>query len=181
MRAGRGVRSAYLAVDEDVRVHLAQLPWVGLSMLMAKRQRIRALPDDGFRPILLVHGLASGPGVFLPLQLYLRLHGRHRTYPISLPPGDMTEMAAALSAAVLKVCRVNRLGRSGRIDIVAHSMGGLVARMALERPAIRSRVGTLVTLGTPHRGTHAARYAASTPARDLRARSDDRGQQFQPS
>jgi triacylglycerol lipase len=172
MSAARTARRAYDAVDQDVRVHLAQAPFVGLSMLVAKRKPIRALPDDGARPVLLVHGLASGPGVFLPLQLYLKLRGRGRTYAISLPNEGVEQMAEALSAAVLRVCKVNRLGKSGRVDIVAHSLGGLVARLALERPSIRRRVATLVTLGTPHRGTHAARYLARSPARDLRPDSE---------
>jgi triacylglycerol lipase len=172
MRAARTARDAYYAVDEDVRVHLAQAPFVGLSMLVSKRRAIRALPDDGHRPVLLVHGFASGPGVFLPLQLYLKVHGHRRTYAVSLPNEGVEEMSAALSAAVLRVCRVNRLGKSGCVDIVAHSMGGLVARLALERPSIRRRVATLVTLGTPHGGTHAARYLAKSPARDLRPDSE---------
>jgi hypothetical protein len=35
-----------------------------------------------------------------------------------------------------------------------------------------NRVHTLVTLGTPHSGTHAARFAGSGRARDLRPDSD---------
>ena len=44
------------------------------------------------------------------------------------------------------------------MDVVAHSMGGLVSRLALRDPKTAARVHTLVTLGTPHRGTHAARF-----------------------
>ncbi|HEX9968791.1 MAG TPA: peptidoglycan DD-metalloendopeptidase family protein, partial [Acidimicrobiales bacterium] len=53
------------------------------------------------------------------------------------------------------------------IDLVAHSQGGLVARMALADGEAHG-VATLVTLGTPHRGADlasAARALPSTPVR----------------
>jgi hypothetical protein len=47
-------------------------------------------------------------------------------------------------------------------------MGGIVARLALRDPALQERVATLVTLGTPHSGTHAARFAGTARLRALR-------------
>lgn len=41
----------------------------------------------------------------------------------------------------------------GEFDIVAHSMGGIVARIYLERHSGADRVHSFVTLGTPHRGS----------------------------
>lgn len=43
------------------------------------------------------------------------------------------------------------------LALIGHSTGGLVAR-ALE-PLLRPRVRAIVTIGTPHRGTDAARFA----------------------
>jgi triacylglycerol lipase len=40
-----------------------------------------------------------------------------------------------------------------RVDLIAHSMGGLDARYALAHFGLASRVRSLVTVGTPHRGT----------------------------
>lgn len=40
-----------------------------------------------------------------------------------------------------------------RVDIVGHSMGGLVGRAYLEEKKTQSQVETFVTAGTPHRGT----------------------------
>jgi pimeloyl-ACP methyl ester carboxylesterase len=48
---------------------------------------------------------------------------------------------------------------TGDVHVVAHSMGGLVARMAypqFETPATRSRWKRTVYLGTPHGGSHSA-------------------------
>jgi len=43
-----------------------------------------------------------------------------------------------------------------KVDIVAHSMGGLVARAYIESAGYRDDVGTLITLASPHQGIPAA-------------------------
>lgn len=43
--------------------------------------------------------------------------------------------------------------RQGKFDIVAHSMGGIVARIYLDRHSGHERVASLITLGTPYRGS----------------------------
>ncbi|WP_195763554.1 esterase/lipase family protein [Duganella guangzhouensis] len=46
---------------------------------------------------------------------------------------------------------------AGRVDIIAHSMGGLDARFVLHRyPDIAQRITSLTTIGTPHRGSAVA-------------------------
>lgn len=45
-----------------------------------------------------------------------------------------------------------KLGPSQPFDIVAHSMGGLVARWLVEKLGMSWRVDDLITLGTPHHG-----------------------------
>jgi pimeloyl-ACP methyl ester carboxylesterase len=43
---------------------------------------------------------------------------------------------------------------SGRFDIIAHSMGGLVTRVAMQNyPDVSGRVDNLIELGVPHRGS----------------------------
>lgn len=44
------------------------------------------------------------------------------------------------------------------IDIVAHSMGGLVARVAIEKYGCDKYVRKIITLGTPHKGTPLGAY-----------------------
>ena len=53
------------------------------------------------------------------------------------------------------------------VVIVAHSMGGLVAR-ALSRNVGTARVAHVVTLGSPHHGTWTARFARAASAREMR-------------
>jgi triacylglycerol esterase/lipase EstA (alpha/beta hydrolase family) len=48
---------------------------------------------------------------------------------------------------------VNQKIPSGKLDLVTHSMGGIVAKLWIADHSAAARVSTLVTLGTPHRGS----------------------------
>jgi pimeloyl-ACP methyl ester carboxylesterase len=164
--------AAYNAVDPDVRRHAAHAPLVGLTHLLPTPP-IAALPDDGHRPVLFVHGLAGHPGNFAGMRTFFRISSRTRTYAIVLPGGDrIPAQATALANALKEICRANSLPETAQVDIVAHSMGGLVSRLMLDDADLRARVHTLVTLGTPHTGTWAARYASTEQTMDLRPTSE---------
>jgi triacylglycerol lipase len=47
-----------------------------------------------------------------------------------------------------------------RVNVIAHSMGGLDARYAISRLGLADRVASLVTIGTPHFGTPLADLGA---------------------
>lgn len=47
-----------------------------------------------------------------------------------------------------------------RVNIIAHSMGGVDARYAISKLGLGARVASLTTIGTPHRGTPLADAAA---------------------
>jgi len=88
------------------------------------------------------------PFSYLRLKLYLRAHGlaaEFHDYDWRLP---VAQLGSALAE------RVRAAGRT-RVAIVAHSMGGLVARAALALAGTGS-VERLVLLGTPHLGSFAA-------------------------
>jgi triacylglycerol lipase len=60
-----------------------------------------------------------------------------------------------------------------RVNVIAHSMGGLDARYAISRLGLEGRVASLVTVGTPHLGTPLADLALKgIPASAVRALSD---------
>jgi pimeloyl-ACP methyl ester carboxylesterase len=165
---GRAASSAYLAIDPDVRRHMGQLPLMGLTLLSRRTTRVEAQPNDGHRPIVFVHGLVGHPGNFLPMRKFMAFHGRKRTYALALDAAaSIPENAQAFSRFVEEVIRVNDLPADAQIDCVAHSMGGLVVRLAIETET-SARIATLVTLGSPHQGTYAARYGASRNVVELR-------------
>ncbi|MCZ7582842.1 MAG: alpha/beta fold hydrolase [Deltaproteobacteria bacterium] len=162
-------RRGYRAVDADVWREFAFVSASAYSLALPRREAVVARPDDGHLPVVLVHGLGGNRGTFWPLRLYLRAHGRRRIYSFGFPKGTVEEIAAALVDFVDDVLRANG---EKRVDIVCHSLGGLVARYALQRLGLKRKVGTLVTLATPHGGTHAARYVNTVLTRPLRPDSN---------
>jgi pimeloyl-ACP methyl ester carboxylesterase len=142
---------------------------MGLTLLSSRRRRVAALEDDGQRPIIFVHGLAGHPGNFLPMQKFFAYRGRKRTYAVGLDSVSTIQKSAdQLSSFIEEVIRVNVLSPNATVDVVAHSMGGLVARLAVQDPTTSARIATLITLGTPHLGTYAARFGGTQNLLDLR-------------
>ena len=85
---------------------------------------------------------------YLRLKFYLRTHGfaaEFHDYDWRLP---VSQLGAGLVERV-------RAGGAARVAIVAHSMGGLIARAALSLASL-GNVERLVFLGTPHGGSFAA-------------------------
>ena len=73
---------------------------------------------------------------------------------VALPAtAGVAERARALGEAV------ERLG-TGKVNLVAHSMGGLDARWWVGRLGGHRRVASLVTIAAPHRGTAVADWGA---------------------
>ena len=171
--AARAIASAYHAIDPDLRWHALQAPLAGLSALTRRPPAIASLQDDGYRPVIWIHGLGGHPGNFVGLRSSFSRRGRTRTYTLDLRGYDRVEdMATLLGDAIDRVAQCNDMHPEARIDLVAHSMGGLVARLALDSPRARRRVANLVTLGTPHEGSHLARLAATNLVLALRPGSE---------
>ena len=120
--------------------------------------------------ILLAHGvLGFGdelPGVFqlLPAIHYfncvadhLREQGHVVLEPQVDPTGSVQDRGDQLAEKILK-----QTSPSDKVHILAHSMGGLDARHAIcKRTDLVDRVATLVTIGTPHRGSPVADAVAN--------------------
>ena len=114
------------------------------------------------RPILLLHGYAQHPANFLWITRRLRRDGWSHVYTLRHAPmfGDIERSAARLGAAV---DRIRAATGAAAIDVVAHSMGGLVARAYVCARGPACGIARLVTLGTPHQGTHIFRRLAHDP------------------
>jgi triacylglycerol esterase/lipase EstA (alpha/beta hydrolase family) len=157
---------AYRSIDPDVPRHLAQVPLLAYAFLVPREAPITVGKSDGHAPLVFVHGLGAQRGCFLPMAGYLWLRGRRRRYSIDLSRGRTVEaMARRLARYVDRV--VAKTGEP-QVDLIAHSLGGVVARLALADHGLAPKVRTLITLGSPHHGTWAARYGASAAARALR-------------
>lgn len=166
---GRGVSAGWNAIDPDLRRMFGEAPLLGVTLLASRDDGIVALPDDGQRPVVFVHGLGGHRGNFALMRGAFDVLGRSRTYSITLEEGrDIDALGELLRERIARVIEVNGLADGDQVDLVAHSMGGVVSRVALEDPATAARVRTLVTLGTPHSGTHLARLADTARTRAMR-------------
>ena len=116
-------------------------------------------------PVILVHGLFGFDRMGIPgakldyfrgIAKHLDTLGCH-AHAVKLP------RAASVPERARELCdAITALGHD-RVDLIAHSMGGLDARYALAHFGLASRVRSLVTVGTPHRGTPIADLATDGP------------------
>ncbi|ABD10032.1 hypothetical protein KBI5_14385 [Frankia sp. KB5] len=112
-------------------------------------------PDAAGTPILLIHGLIDNRSVFTRLGRSLRRRGFRRVRTVELPLLVPTVQEAALRLAASVHAAMTDSGRQ-RVHIVAHSLGGLVARYYVQQLGGDQYVDTLITLATPHSGTRLA-------------------------
>jgi triacylglycerol lipase len=115
------------------------------------------------RTIVLVHGYLANGATMLPLHAYLKLHGLGPVLTFDYESSAGIERSARALKGFLKE-RV----RGGRIDLVCHSLGGVVARCYLQELGGARRVDRCITLSSPHRGTYGAYWVASRIGRELR-------------
>jgi triacylglycerol lipase len=106
-------------------------------------------------PVVLAHGVMG----FDEIALGGRRHGYFRGVAERLESlGAVVHRARVPKSASVAV-RAERLAAllrslpAGKVNVVAHSMGGLDARYAIARLGLANRVASLTTLGTPHLGT----------------------------
>lgn len=122
-------------------------------------------------PILLVHGIIDNHAIFSVLKRRLRRKGFHTVITMNYPPttNDIRAAAALLAAEIEAIVAVTGYER---LHVVGHSLGGLIARYYAQRLGGDERIHTLVTLGTPHRGSLHAHALPVRIGRQLRPGSD---------
>ena len=130
---------------------------------MIRPPRPRLSPDIA---VVFVHGyLCLAPRVY---WLGLRAIGR-RLAAVGVPvAAERLPWAGDVEARARRLGEVMGALPQRRLVLVGHSMGGLDARLAAVRHDPRRRVGHVLTVGTPHRGSTAAEWALGEPS--LRAR-----------
>lgn len=135
-----------------------------LSPLQRGRM-VHGIAESG-TPILLVHGMADNHSIFALLRRGLQRRGFTRVYSMnySVRTSDVRTAAAQLAREIEEICEETDYER---IHVVAHSLGGLIARYYVTRLGGDERVHTVVTLGTPHHGTLLARLSPLPIARQL--------------
>jgi len=112
------------------------------------------LPSEAFdptaphpTPVILVHGLCGDPTNFLALRAALAAAGIRNFATFAYRPQFAYQrLVSGLAEAIEAVCR--KTGAE-QVDVVGHSLGGLIAR-GVAQSAAGARVRRLVTLGAPY-------------------------------
>lgn len=141
-------------------------------MLSADRYLVPAAPMGlpSTTTVVLLHGVYCNGGIWRPLRNYL--HARRpdlRVIAPSLGPvrADIHSQAQRFAQWLDAVA----LSPTGRLVIVGHSMGGLIARICIAKRMTQRRVDMLICIGAPHRGSELACIVPGNLGRDLHPQS----------
>lgn len=137
-------------------VALARHGW-----LMSKTGHSGRARGEAEHLVVFIHGYFGSGGAFHPMASHLASLGlapRQLQYNY-FPAGSVADHADRLADAI------QRAHPEGPVCVVAHSLGGLIARYYAQ--VLGGRVDGLVTIGTPHRGTSLARGWPMQLAREL--------------
>lgn len=107
------------------------------------------------RPVLLVHGYLNNRTAWMAHGLRFRLAGWTQVYTINLSPvsAPLDQYVDLVRQMVERICIETG---TDMVDLVGHSMGGVVSRAYVQRFGGHEHVRHLVTLGSPHHGTTTA-------------------------
>ena len=145
---------ARLGFAPALRLYLTEIWTVAASWLLMALHRLLIrdpVPVPAQRPVVLIHGVLVNDGVWLSLRRFLAKNGAAPIYTINYGPplADIEWFAEQLHT---RIEAIRAATGAERLVLVAHSMGGLVARAYLRRFGA-ARVAKLITIGAPHHGS----------------------------
>lgn len=121
--------------------------------------------NHGRRPVIVVHGYAMNRANFMPLAWRLARAGLGPIFGFEYWTLGRTAAAAReLGWFVDKVCAATK---QCEVDIVGHSMGGVVGRYYVTFAGGDGVVKNLVTIGSPHNGTDVSRIGFGHAKKEL--------------
>lgn len=111
------------------------------------------------KPMILVHGI-NGAYPYFSRDFIKELDGNPNTtsddifdiWQFYYPYDQQIELSGNLLGDAIQ--RVQNYGYSDRVNIVAHSMGGLVTRSLIQSPDYQHNIRKFLMLGTPNHGSH---------------------------
>ena len=135
-----------------------QLPAAAAALDAAAAQR----PP---RPLLLIHGIVCNRSIWRRWLQRLHAEGFAPIRAVNLEP-LFADIELHASRVEQELHALQRESNGARVAVVAHSMGGLVARAAL-RSLGPDAISRIVTVAAPHHGTQIARWFRWLPVRQM--------------
>ena len=164
--------ASYLGLVREMlltSVHLTTYPLGLLPPTPFTRDPVH--PHVRRRPVILIHGWVHNRSAFVLMQRALRRAGLGPLHTFEYPSitSDLNDVAHRLAPVVEEI--VTHAG-AGSCVLIGHSMGGLVARQYVQGLGGDQVVDTVVTMGTPHRGTYTAWLGYGRAVEQCRPGSD---------
>lgn len=131
---------------------------VGFFPLPGSRNR-------GPRPVIVLHGYAMNRANFLPLAYRLARAGLGPI--VGFEYWTLGRTAAAARQLQWFVEHVQNMTGAPQVDVIGHSMGGVVGRYYVQLLGGDGAVANLITLGSPHLGTDVSEFGIGHPTREL--------------
>lgn len=105
-------------------------------------------------PVLLLHGFLGTRGIMMLTEQRLTADGRV-AFSVDLGPLNIKDIRKSAYRIHVEVDRILEAagGKFEQIDVVGHSMGGLIGLYYAQAMGGHDRIRKLITLGTPWRGT----------------------------
>jgi pimeloyl-ACP methyl ester carboxylesterase len=164
----RGMRAALGDMARELTWTVVVQPLLPLYWLFGRRMAsvLRGDAAAHLRPVVFVHGYAQNRADFVRIARALRRRGFAHLFGFNYPwLSSIGANAARLRRFVDEVCE--ECGAS-QVDLVCHSMGGLVAMQYVHHENGGTRVARCVTIATPFRGVSWRGPILGGAAADLR-------------
>lgn len=104
-------------------------------------------------PVILLPGAFGQELIYWNVWEYFLERDGFHVYPTSFPRFTMSDLTLSAKLLADKVEEVKAVEDADHVALVAHSMGGLIARHYLKFLDGHAHVSRLICLGTPHYGT----------------------------
>ncbi len=152
----------YVPDLQQLGITLADIPHDGYEISLTAETSDGAAGNISLRlfrpPVLLVHGLWSDSHMWDKMARWLTADG-FAVYTVDYPNVDSPARVAVMEfagkiQAIKQQYRQQNINASS-VDVIGHSMGGVVARHYINQfqGSPRVDVNTLITVGTPHKGS----------------------------
>jgi pimeloyl-ACP methyl ester carboxylesterase len=151
------------------RVRAALHEWVAAAAISALRPTgFLPLPGargHGPRPVIVLHGYAMNRANFVPLAYRLARAGLGPVFGFEY--WTLGRTAAAARQLGWFVDEVRERTGATEVDLIGHSMGGVVSRYYVSLAGGDRYVKNLITIGSPHQGTDMSSLGVGHANREL--------------